>query len=130
MAGLEHFDPQQVQAGDEVTMTDTAINHVRKQINLRGKGIGIRFGTRKSGCSGYAYVVDIIDDVADNDHCFQVSNDLIIVVAQKDFPMLKGTQLDFIKEGINQRFYYRNPNEENSCGCGESFSIKDENADG
>ncbi len=109
----------------KITLTAAAIKHLEKQIKKQGHGIGMRFGVKKSGCSGFAYQVDLIDESAVDDKIFQVSDHLIIAVSTQHMPFLQGTEIDFIQEGVNQRFHFKNPNETASCGCGESFSVED-----
>lgn len=108
----------------KISMTDAAIKHIQNQLKKQGHGIGLRFGTKKSGCSGFAYLVDLIDAVNDNDKVFEVADNLVLVVAHKDLPILQGTEIDYIKDGVNQRFQFNNPNETASCGCGESFTVE------
>ncbi len=120
----QSYDPNQVNPGEEVTMTQKALDHIRHEISKQGHGIGIRLGTKKSGCNGYAYVIDIIDEIKTNEFQFVIANDMTLVVDKKDWSLVKGTQLDYVREGINHKLMYRNPNETGSCGCGESFSVK------
>lgn len=107
-----------------ITMTAAAMTHVDKQLKKQGHGIGVRLGIKKSGCSGYAYVVTLIDEVNQDEATFSVGKELIIAVANQDLPLLQGTEIDYVKEGLNQHFKFNNPNEKASCGCGESVSFK------
>lgn len=106
-----------------ITLTEAAIFHVQKQLEKQGHGVGLRFGVKKSGCSGYAYQVDLIDTPKEDEKVIPVNDKLIVAVPNKDLPVLQGTEIDYIKEGVNQRFQFNNPNETASCGCGESFSV-------
>src|SRR5262249_13634273 len=106
-----------------ITMTEKALAHLEKQIAKAGHGIGMRLGTKKNGCSGLAYTVDIIDAAEADDQIYQVSEQLIVAVSPKHFPFVQGTQIDFVKEGLNQHFKFINPNEKGGCGCGESFTV-------
>lgn len=110
----------------KVTITEAAIQHLQKQIKKQGHGIGLRFGVKKSGCSGFAYQVDLIDATQDDDNIFPIADNLLLAVSNKHLPVLQGTEIDYIKEGINHRFQFNNPNETASCGCGESFSVEKE----
>jgi len=123
MPPVQEFDPKQVKPSDAVTLTETAIRYIKKQISKRGQGIGVRLTTKKSGCAGFAYVIDIIDHVDPTDMQFSAA-DLIVVVSPEDFSIVKGTVLDYERQGLNARMVFRNPNEAGSCGCGESFSVK------
>lgn len=104
-----------------VTLTEAAEQRVRTYLAQRGAGIGLRFGVRGSGCSGYAYVVDYADAVEENDAVF--GEDVKVVVDKGVLPLVDGTVIDFVRDGLNEVFVYRNPNVQGECGCGESFSI-------
>ena len=105
-----------------ITMTDAAARHVKDQLQKRGRGVGIRVGVRTSGCSGMAYVLEFVDQKADDDLVFK-SHDLEIHSDEKSLVYLNGTELDFVKEGLNEGFQFNNPNVASECGCGESFNI-------
>lgn len=105
-----------------ITMTPAASQHVTKYLESRGHGYGIRLGVRTSGCSGMAYVLEFVDDVADEDSVFDTEG-VKIVIDPKSLLYLDGTELDFVKEGLNEGFKFNNPNVKNECGCGESFNI-------
>ena len=106
-----------------IQLTESAARHVEKMLAKRGKGIGLRLGTKKSGCSGYAYLVDYADEVGAEDEVFE-SAGVKVVVDRKSLPMLEGMEIDFVKNNlVNEGFEFRNPNVKDSCGCGESFSV-------
>jgi len=105
-----------------ITVTEAAADRVQRFLEKRGRGIGVRLGIRKTGCSGYAYVVDFADDVGDSDAVFE-HGDIKVVVARDHLPYLDGTELDFAREGLNETFVFHNPNVKDECGCGESFSV-------
>ncbi|WP_428034350.1 iron-sulfur cluster assembly protein IscA [Amphritea sp.] len=105
-----------------ITMTPAASDHVSKYLKTRGHGYGIRLGVRTSGCSGMAYVLEFVDDVQDEDQVFE-SGGVSVVIDPKSLLYLDGTELDFVKEGLNEGFKFNNPNVKNECGCGESFNI-------
>jgi iron-sulfur cluster assembly protein len=106
-----------------VTLTDAAASHVNKMISQRGHGIGLRIGTKKSGCTGFAYVVDYADDWDEGDHVFE-SHGVKVVVDEASLPRLEGMEVDFVKSSLlNEGFEFRNPNVKDACGCGESFSV-------
>lgn len=105
-----------------ITMTDAAVQHVARYLEKRGKGAGIRVGVRTSGCSGMAYVLEFIDDVDADDQLFQF-NGVKVAIDPKSMVYLDGTELDFVKEGLNEGFKFNNPNARNECGCGESFNV-------
>jgi len=106
-----------------VSLTESAARQIKKQLEKRGKGIGLKLGVRKSGCSGYAYTLDYSDVVAVDDAVFEDFG-VKVIVQQNDLPIIDGIQLDYRREGINEAFQFNNPNATGSCGCGESFSVE------
>lgn len=105
-----------------ITLTDTAANHVRKFIDRRGKGIGLRLAVKTSGCSGLAYALEFADDMVPDDLSFE-SQGVTVFVDPKSLAYLDGTELDFVREGLNEGFKFNNPNVKDQCGCGESFNV-------
>ncbi len=107
-----------------ITLTENAAKHIQQQIAKRGKGVAFRIGIRKSGCSGFSYTFDYADEIQPDDQLFE-SHKTKIVVDTKSLPYLDGSQVDFTKEGLNSIFKFVNPNIDNTCGCGDSFSVKE-----
>ena len=107
-----------------VQLTEQAARRINRQLSERGRGIGLRVGVKKSGCSGFAYTLDYADQVGANDRVFE-SQGAKVVVATADLPVLDGLTVDFRKNGLNEAFAFLNPNAEAQCGCGESFSVKE-----
>lgn len=106
-----------------VTLTDTAAHHVSKMIERRGRGLGLRVATKKSGCTGWAYVVDYADDLDEGDLVFE-SHGVKVVVDEASLSRIDGMEVDFVKSSLlNEGFEFRNPNVKDACGCGESFSV-------
>ncbi|WP_415226056.1 iron-sulfur cluster assembly protein IscA [Psychromonas sp.] len=105
-----------------ITMTEPAAKHVASFLANRGKGIGLRLGVKTSGCSGMAYVLEFVDVLNDDDEVFS-DKGVKIIVDKKSLVYLDGTELDFVKEGLNEGFEFNNPNIDGECGCGESFSV-------
>jgi iron-sulfur cluster assembly protein len=105
-----------------VSMTKSAIDHVHRYMHQRGQGEGIRLGVRTTGCSGMAYVLEFVDQVADTDRVFE-SAGVKVVVDPRSLIYLQGTELDYVKEGLNEGFKFNNPNVKSECGCGESFNV-------
>ncbi|MGZ8226016.1 MAG: HesB/IscA family protein [Methylococcaceae bacterium] len=105
-----------------VSLTESAARQIKKQLEKRGKGIGLKLGVKKSGCSGYAYTIDYADQVNDNDAVFE-NFGVKVIVPTNDLEFINGIQLDYCKEGINEAFRFNNPNVKGTCGCGESFSV-------
>ncbi|MCL6269027.1 iron-sulfur cluster assembly protein IscA [Sansalvadorimonas sp. 2012CJ34-2] len=105
-----------------VTMTEAAAAHIRRQLNGRGKGLGIRLGVKTSGCSGMAYVLEFVDEANPEDEMFEHHGEKVFI-DPKSLVYLDGTELDFVKEGLNEGFQFNNPNISSECGCGESFNV-------
>ncbi|MDR1424038.1 MAG: iron-sulfur cluster assembly protein IscA [Azoarcus sp.] len=105
-----------------VTLTERAAAHVANFLGKRGKGLGIRLGVKTSGCSGMAYKLEFIDAALDDDEVFD-SHGIKVVVDRKSLVYLDGTELDYVREGLNEGFKFDNPNARNQCGCGESFNV-------
>ncbi|MDA8190645.1 iron-sulfur cluster assembly protein IscA [Acidiferrobacter thiooxydans] len=105
-----------------VTLTENAAQHVRRSLDKRGHGAGLRLGVRTSGCSGMAYVLEYADQVAPEDSVFE-SHGVKVLVDPKSLVYLDGTVLDYTREGLNEGFRFQNPNQKETCGCGESFSV-------
>lgn len=106
-----------------ITLTERAARQIRQQLERRGKGVALRLGVKKSGCSGFAYSFDYADEVQEDDQLFE-SHDAKVVVQRDQLSFIDGSEIDFIQEGLNSSFKFRNPNIDNTCGCGESFSLK------
>ncbi len=105
-----------------VTLTERAARHVANFMAKRGKGVGLRLGVRTSGCSGMAYKLEFTDALESDDIEFE-SHGVKIVIDPKSLPYLEGTELDFVREGLNEGFKFNNPNVKDQCGCGESFNV-------
>jgi iron-sulfur cluster assembly protein len=105
-----------------ITLTDRAAEHVQRYIAKRGKGVGLRLGVRTTGCSGLAYKLEFADEVAPEDQTFE-SNGVRLLIDPKSLAYLEGTELDYVREGLNEGFKFNNPNEKDRCGCGESFNV-------
>ncbi|MCG6896794.1 MAG: iron-sulfur cluster assembly accessory protein [Thiocapsa sp.] len=106
-----------------VSLTEAAANHVAAMLDKRGHGIGLRVGTRKSGCTGYAYNVDYADQVEPTDRIFE-SHGVKVVVDEDSLSRIDGMEIDFVRSSLlNQGFEFRNPRVKDTCGCGESFSV-------
>lgn len=105
-----------------ITLTDAAADRVSNFLENRGKGIGLRLGVKTSGCSGMAYVMEFVDEIDEMDEVYE-DKGVKIVVDPKSLVYLDGTEMDFVKEGLNEGFKFINPNEKGSCGCGESFTV-------
>jgi len=105
-----------------ISLTESAAERVRGYLERRGHGVGLRIGIKKTGCSGYAYVIDYAESIDPQDVVFD-ERGVKVVVDNDSLEVIDGTTVDFVKEGINEAFKFRNPNVKGECGCGESFSI-------
>jgi iron-sulfur cluster assembly protein len=105
-----------------VSMTEAAARHVNRYLSKRGKGVGVRLGVKTTGCSGLAYKLEYVDDLNPEDIVFD-THGLKISIDPKSLAYLDGTELDFVREGLNEGFKFNNPNERDRCGCGESFRV-------
>lgn len=106
-----------------ITLTESAAKQIQTQLAKRGKGLGLRVGVKKVGCSGFAYTFDYADEVRAGDQAFE-SHDARVVIDADSLSFLDGSRLDFVKEGFKRTFKLENPNVDSTCGCGESFSVK------
>ena len=106
----------------KVSLTPAAAAHVQRSLARRGKGIGLRLGVKTSGCSGLAYKLEFADSLDDGDQQFECHG-VQLIVDPKSLVYLDGTELDYVREGLNEGFKFRNPNVKNECGCGESFTV-------
>lgn len=105
-----------------ISISDAAAQRVQTFLANRGKGYGLRLGVRTSGCSGMAYVLEFVDAPNEDDVVFE-DKGVRVIVDGKSLAYLDGTELDFVKEGLNEGFKFNNPNMTSECGCGESFNV-------
>jgi iron-sulfur cluster assembly protein len=105
-----------------VSLTTAARERVRTFLAKRGSGVGLRLGVRRTGCSGFAYVVNYADEVAADDVVFE-QDGVNVIVDRESLSLIDGTEVDFVTQGLNEAFKFRNPNVRGECGCGESFSV-------
>jgi iron-sulfur cluster assembly protein len=105
-----------------ISLTNAAADRVRNFLARRGHGLGLRLGVKKTGCSGFAYVVNYADDIKAEDIVFE-DQGVKVIVDRDSLGFIDGTQVDFVKQGLNEAFRFRNPNVKGECGCGESFTV-------
>lgn len=105
-----------------ILLSEQAAARVRSNLEKRGKGLGIRVGVKTTGCSGLAYVLEYVDKIFEGDLIYE-SHGVHIYVDKKSLVYLEGLEMDWVKQGLNEGFEFRNPNEKNKCGCGESFNV-------
>ncbi len=105
-----------------ISLTESAAERVRNYLEARGHGVGLRLSVTETGCSGYSYVINYAEEVTDSDVVFE-DKGVTVVVDPEALPLIDGTEVDFVKNGLNEAFSFRNPNVTGECGCGESFNI-------
>lgn len=105
-----------------ISLTEHAANKIKLQLERRGKGLGIRIGVKTTGCSGLAYVLEFVDSVYEGDHIFE-SHGVHVYVDSKSLAYINGIEMDWVRNGLNEGFEFKNPNERDRCGCGESFRV-------
>jgi iron-sulfur cluster assembly protein len=105
-----------------ISLTQSAATRVKSFLEKRGHGVGLRIGVRKSGCSGWAYTIDYADAVEASDVVFDGAG-VKVIVDNDSLELIDGTEVDFVKDGLNEAFKFRNPNVKGECGCGESFTV-------
>ena len=108
-----------------IQLTHAARQRMQKFLAGQPGAAGVRFGVRKTGCSGYAYMVEIADAVGASDHVVE-QDGVKLVIDDKSVPFVDGTEIDFARQGLNSNFVFRNPNVTGECGCGESFTVKEQ----
>lgn len=113
-----------MQSHDGITLTPRAAEHVRRILERQGKGLALRLGIKPAGCSGHQYVVEPAVSVGAQDKVFE-SHGVKVVVDAESLKYLAGTELDYLREGLNAGLRFNNPNVKATCGCGESFSVDD-----
>jgi len=105
-----------------ISLTEAAAARVQKYLQSQGEGVGLRLGVTQTGCSGYSYVVNYAEQVGKDDVVFE-DRGVKIVIDPAALKLIDGTEVDFVKNGLNEAFSFRNPNVTGECGCGESFNV-------
>lgn len=117
-AGLRHHAVHAM----SISLTPAAADRVQSFLTRRGSGLGLRLAVKKTGCSGFAYVVNYADDIGSNDVVFE-DRGVKVIVDRDSLDYINGTEVDFVKQGLNEAFRFRNPQSKGECGCGESFNV-------
>lgn len=105
-----------------ISISERAASHIARYLEKRGKGIGLRLGIKTTGCSGLAYKMEYVDEPRAEDLLFE-QHGVKVFVDPESMRYIDGTEVDFVREGLNEGFKFVNPNEKASCGCGESFTV-------
>ncbi len=108
-----------------ITLTELAAKKIKQQLEKRGKGLGIKIGVKTTGCSGLAYTLEYFDKFNEDGSLYYITgtNDVMVIVDRKHEPYLTGLVVDYVRNGLNEGFEFKNPNERDRCGCGESFRV-------
>lgn len=122
---VNSFDPESALSDLKVTMTDTAVRHFTKQLKAAGQSC-VRLFLEESGCSGYMYRIELVDEGQPGDVALNVRDDLQLYVAEDARAIVQGTEIDFKKDGLNELVKFNNPNVTAECGCGESFVVEND----
>ena len=107
-----------------IKLTDSALERVRRYLAEQPDTLGLRFGVKRMGCSGWGYEVDMARAQADNDRVFE-QDGVLVLVDPASLELVDGTEIDFVKSGLNHQFVFRNPKAAGECGCGESFTTEE-----
>jgi len=116
---VEQFDP----ATQVVAVHPAAIEHFRRQLAQHEDASAVRLSVKPSGCSGYMYVLDFVNEQQEGDLDYQLAADVKLLIDRGSLPIVTGTEIDFVREGINRQVKFINPNAKSECGCGESFNV-------
>jgi iron-sulfur cluster assembly accessory protein len=123
---VEVFDPAENRRTPvDVRLTARAITHIKRQL-AQSPGKSLRLGIKESGCSGYMYELDYIDAPGADDIAVEIDETLSIFIRDAHLPLVRGTEVDYVTEGLNSMLKFKNPNADAECGCGESFSVRKE----
>ena len=107
----------------DITLSETAIRHVVSYLKQQDNTRGVRLSVKKTGCSGLSYVVDYVEAPLANDIVLPLTHTYLMCIDKISYPYLKGMQVDYVKQGLNYKFIFKNPNQTGQCGCGESFTV-------
>ena len=123
---VETFVPGQSSGEKEAThiqVTDSAVKHFKTKLAEQPEAKGVRISVKPSGCSGYMYVLDYVSNPEANDTLIEISDNVSLFVDTGSLPVINGTEIDYVKQGLNSTIQFRNPNVTGECGCGESFTV-------
>ncbi len=115
---VQTFSPE-----NAITLTEAAIKHMEAEVSKAQSASAVRISVKPSGCSGYMYDMELVSEPSENDITLKPSSSLTVFLDKESLPVLQGTELDYIKQGLNSLLQFRNPNATAECGCGESFSV-------
>ena len=105
-----------------ITITPAASARMRQFLDQAPAAAGVRFGVKRTGCSGFGYVVDLAQTLDAGESVVQVDG-LPLIVSDASAALVEGTIIDFQRQGLNASFVFHNPTATGACGCGESFTV-------
>lgn len=108
---------------DVLTIKQAAVEHFRRQLSADAQAVAVRVSVKESGCTGFMYVVDLVEQIPADDIKLQVADDVLVCVDRTHLGVLAGTELDYVLMGVNRQLQFNNPNAQDHCGCGESFNV-------
>jgi len=123
MSVVNSFSPGDAISQIDLSMTDSALKYVRKQLASSSDALGVLLGVKKSGCSGFKYDMQLAKVLQGNEKAIQMADDITLYVTKDALPFVNGTEIDYTTEGLNSSMVFNNPNAKDECGCGESFNV-------
>ncbi len=123
MSVVNSFSPGDATSQIDLSMTDSALKYVRKQLASSSDALGVLLGVKKSGCSGFKYDMQLAKVLQGNEKAIQMADDITLYVTKDALPFVNGTEIDYTTEGLNSSMVFNNPNAKDECGCGESFNV-------
>lgn len=118
---VQHYQPTQT---PKIQLTIAAKHRLVKVIQQTEGAKAVRLSIKKSGCSGYAYDLKCVTEIYPEDFNIELDGTYKLIIDVKSYPVLEGLEIDYVKEGLQHKFIYHNPNQTGQCGCGESFSVR------
>ena len=115
-----------VNVNPNIYFSEAAVNHLLSYLNKNKDYCGVRLSVKKTGCSGFSYIIDYVVKPIESDLKLTLSEDYMIWIDKAHYPILKNTKIDYVRQGLNSKFIFSNPNQTGQCGCGESFTVTEE----
>jgi len=120
---VQTFDPTQAPSDTLVDVTPAAVSHFRAQLQRATPASAVRLSVKKSGCTGYMYVMDLVPQAGPDDLHVPLDEGVELLVDRDSLAIVRGTRIDLVTEGVNRQLRFINPNAKDHCGCGESFNV-------
>lgn len=106
-----------------LTVTPAAARHFHASLQQKALS-GVRIDVQESGCTGFKYVMTEVAAGTEGDVAVELDNGITLYLTPAALPFLRGTEIDYTREGVNYNLKFNNPNVTAECGCGESFSVE------